>query len=88
LTIIINYLNGMGFSMENFLYKCELCTTAKLSTWDKDEVWFIDCVVCKSMQFHHKVIVRDTYTLTKYIFECKMDKEVVDDDKEKPSFKL
>ena len=64
----------MGFSMENFLYKCELCTTAKLSTWDKDEVWLIDCMVCKSMQFHHKVVLKEGIK-----FYCQMDKEEEDE---------
>jgi hypothetical protein len=43
--------------MENFLYKCEFCTLAKFSVVDKGEVWFIDCMACRNMQFHHKVTI-------------------------------
>jgi hypothetical protein len=77
--------------MENWMYKCELCTTARLSVVDKGEVWFIDCGSCRSLQFHHKVIVKlivykdlgigngNCY----YGFECKMDKEEEDGKSEK-----
>lgn len=76
--------------MENWMYKCELCTTARFSVVDKGEVWFIDCGSCRSLQFHHKVTVAimgfKNFDANRgpiyYGFQCKMDKEV-EDDKEK-----
>ena len=68
--------------MQNFLYKCEFCTTAKFSTWDKGEVWFIDCMACKSMQFHHKVKVAIHLRMGQVSgvwFECEMDNKKVED---------
>lgn len=73
--------------MENFLYKCELCTTARFSVVDKGEVWFIDCGSCRSLQFHHKVIVKEIIKILdkdkwivecRLVFKCSMDKEVED----------
>jgi hypothetical protein len=63
--------------MENFLYKCELCTTARFSVVDKGEVWFIDCGSCRSLQFHHQVVIKTIGEGKKchYGFECKMDKD-------------
>lgn len=70
--------------MENFLYKCELCTVAKFSIVDKGEVWFIDCMACGSMQFHHKIVIVSIecgssigmFGSHSYGFECKMDREL------------
>ena len=69
--------------MENWMYKCELCTTARFSVVDKGEVWFIDCGSCRSLQFHHKVIVKlmGVIGMVRYGFQCKMDKEVEDGNK-------
>jgi hypothetical protein len=72
--------------MENFLYKCELCTAVRFSVVDKGEVWFISCGSCGNLQFHHKVVVVIHLTMgqiDRVYFHCAMDKEVEDDSKEK-----
>lgn len=69
--------------MENFLYKCEICTTARFSVVDKDEVWFVDCAACRSMQFHHKVVIIRISSLQEIgQFYCKMDGNTEKDIKE------
>jgi predicted nucleic acid-binding Zn ribbon protein len=65
--------------MQNFLYKCEVCTVAKFSVIDKGEVWCTDCRGCQSIQFHHKVVIKPAYDMFGVFqgngFYCKMDKE-------------
>lgn len=67
------------------MYKCELCTTARFSVVDKGEAWFIDCGSCRSLQFHHKVILKVKDRAMNYpidsSFYCKMDKELEKEDK-------
>jgi len=72
--------------MENFLYKCAVCETARFSVVDKDEVWCTDCGGCKGLQFHHKIVIQinqGPWGSIGNIFYCVMDKEVMDDSKEK-----
>lgn len=63
--------------MQNFLYKCELCTAVKFSIVDKGEVWFIDCMACKSMQFHHKITAELDLLTKNIVFNCVMDDKEV-----------
>jgi DNA-directed RNA polymerase subunit RPC12/RpoP len=84
--------------MENFLYKCTICEMALFTSVDYGEIWCTDCGSCRSVQFHHKVVIRSGDNLPSDLlksspfsmsFYCKMDEEVADDSKkEKPSFKL
>lgn len=64
--------------MQNYLYKCEFCMIAKFSVVDKGEVWFIDCMGCRSMQFHHKLIVELDLNTGEMIFNCAMDDKEVE----------
>ena len=70
--------------MQNYLYKCEICGVASCFKEDHGEIWFRDCGSCRSLQFHHKVIIVRTSSLQEVgQFYCQTDKEEEDVNKEK-----
>ena len=71
--------------MQNYLYKCDICGIVSCFKENHEEVWFRDCSGCRSLQFHHKIIVQVFGTKDSHIwFNCAMDdEEASDDNKEK-----
>jgi hypothetical protein len=53
----------------------------KSSVVDNGDVWYIDCLICGGMHFHHKIVIYQTfdeYYTPIYMFDCVAE----DDNKE------
>ena len=48
--------------MELFLYRCEVCSAAKLSDVDYGGVWYSECGTCRKQAFYEKVVITPKYS--------------------------